>query len=56
MYRTRKYDIVVNVLGVCDQIMKIFYVLSGWQGSAADCRVLRDIVTMSHGLKVPQGR
>lgn len=46
-YRTRKGDIAVNVLGVCDRNMKFIYMLSGWEGSAADCRVLR--------LKVPQG-
>ncbi|KAK6152272.1 hypothetical protein DH2020_014907 [Rehmannia glutinosa] len=30
-------------------------VLSGWEGSAADCRVLRDAVTRRNGLKVPNG-
>ncbi|KAK6161944.1 hypothetical protein DH2020_001785 [Rehmannia glutinosa] len=43
-YRTRKCDITVNVLGVCDRNMKFIYVLSGWEGSTADCRVLRDAV------------
>ncbi|KAK6127054.1 hypothetical protein DH2020_039195 [Rehmannia glutinosa] len=54
-YRTRKCDIAVNMLGVCDRNMKFIYVLTGWERSAADCRVLRDAVTRPNGLKVPQG-
>ncbi|KAK6120839.1 hypothetical protein DH2020_045418 [Rehmannia glutinosa] len=34
--------------------MNFIYVLSGWEGSAADCRVLRDVVTRPNGLKFPQ--
>lgn len=54
-YRTRKGEIAVNVLGVCDRDMKFVYVLPGWEGSAADARVLRDAVNRTHGLKVPKG-
>ncbi|KAL0311986.1 UNVERIFIED_CONTAM: hypothetical protein Sradi_5597900 [Sesamum radiatum] len=32
------------------------YVLSGWEGSAADGRVLRDAVNRPTGLKVPTGK
>ncbi|KAL0463186.1 UNVERIFIED_CONTAM: hypothetical protein Slati_0206200 [Sesamum latifolium] len=35
--------------------MKFTYVLTGWEGSAADARVLRDAVTRNPGLKVPEG-
>ncbi|GFP88371.1 hypothetical protein PHJA_000980800 [Phtheirospermum japonicum] len=35
-YRTRKGGLAVNVLGVCDRDMWFTYVLSGWEGSAAD--------------------
>ncbi|KAL8474960.1 hypothetical protein ACS0TY_031398 [Phlomoides rotata] len=35
--------------------MRFVYVLLGWEGSVADCRVLRDTVIMSYGLKVPKG-
>ncbi|KAL0313178.1 UNVERIFIED_CONTAM: hypothetical protein Sradi_5717100 [Sesamum radiatum] len=38
-YRTRKGEVAVNVLGVCDRDMKFTYVLTGWEGSAADARV-----------------
>lgn len=52
-YRNRKGDITVNVLGVCDQNLKFIYVLTGWEGSAADSRVLRDAITGPTGLKIP---
>ncbi|KAL8556683.1 hypothetical protein ACS0TY_004218 [Phlomoides rotata] len=35
--------------------MKFVYVLTGWEGSAADSRVLRNAVTRNSGLKVPKG-
>ncbi|WVZ81723.1 hypothetical protein U9M48_029066 [Paspalum notatum var. saurae] len=40
--RSRKGDIVTNVLGVCAPDMQFIYVLPGWEGSAHDGRVLRD--------------
>nr|KAJ0187273.1 hypothetical protein LSAT_V11C900454820 [Lactuca sativa] len=52
-YRTRKNDIATNVLGVCSQDMQFIYVLPGWEGSAADGRVLRDALLRPRGLKVP---
>ncbi|KAK2656298.1 hypothetical protein Ddye_009350 [Dipteronia dyeriana] len=54
-YRTRKGHIATNVLGVCTCDLKFVYVLSGWEGSATDSRVLRDAVTRHNGLKVPFG-
>ncbi|KAK6139286.1 hypothetical protein DH2020_026964 [Rehmannia glutinosa] len=54
-YRNRNGDISVNVLGVCDWDMKFIYVFCGWEGSAADCRVLRDAITKPNGLRVPRG-
>ncbi|MFQ6619861.1 hypothetical protein Gotur_001048, partial [Gossypium turneri] len=35
-YRTRKGDIVTNMLGVCTPEMQFVYVLPGWEGSVAD--------------------
>ncbi|KAI3702588.1 hypothetical protein L6452_28332 [Arctium lappa] len=35
--------------------MNFVYVLSGWEGSSTDSRVLRDAVTRHKGLKVPFG-
>ncbi|KAG8388324.1 hypothetical protein BUALT_Bualt02G0113700 [Buddleja alternifolia] len=52
-YRNRKGQISVNVLAVCDTNMKYVYVLTGWEGSAVDSRVLKDVVARPNGLKVP---
>ncbi|XP_038698185.1 uncharacterized protein At2g29880-like isoform X2 [Tripterygium wilfordii] len=52
-YRNRKGEIATNVLGVCGPDMNFIYVLPGWEGSAADGRVLRDAVSRPNGLKVP---
>ncbi|GFP99130.1 hypothetical protein PHJA_002056900 [Phtheirospermum japonicum] len=54
-YRTRKGGVAVNVLGVPNRNMKFIYVLSGWEGSAADSRVLRDAICKPNGLRVPSG-
>ncbi|KAG6526108.1 hypothetical protein ZIOFF_016085 [Zingiber officinale] len=35
--------------------MNFIYVLTGWEGSAADARVLRDALTRDDSLKVPRG-
>ncbi|KAK2634306.1 hypothetical protein Ddye_029098 [Dipteronia dyeriana] len=54
-YRTRKGHIATNVLGVCTRELKFVDVLSGWEGSATDSRVLREAITRHNGLKVPFG-
>ncbi|GAV80741.1 LOW QUALITY PROTEIN: DDE_4 domain-containing protein, partial [Cephalotus follicularis] len=54
-YRTRKGDIATNVLAVCSQDMQFIYILPGWEGSAADGRVLRDAMRRRNGLSVPHG-
>ncbi|KAL6552673.1 hypothetical protein OROHE_008037 [Orobanche hederae] len=54
-YRTRKGCISTNVLGVCCPNMQFIYVLSSWEGSAHDGRVLRDAIARPSGLKVRQG-
>ncbi|RYR02112.1 hypothetical protein Ahy_B06g080940 [Arachis hypogaea] len=54
-YRTRKGKICTNVLGVCNREMGFVYVLSGWEGSASDSRVLRDVITRCNSLKIPHG-
>ncbi|XP_047949262.1 uncharacterized protein LOC125195109 [Salvia hispanica] len=55
-YRTRKGQISTNTLAACDRYMCFTYVLPGWEGSAGDARILRDVVTWPHGLKVPIGK
>ncbi|KAL8502018.1 hypothetical protein ACS0TY_021228 [Phlomoides rotata] len=54
-YRNRKGHCSVNVLGLCDMNMRFIYVLTGWEGSAADSRVLRDAIHWNNGLHVPRG-
>ncbi|KAM3203768.1 protein WVD2-like 7 [Capsicum annuum] len=54
-YRTWKGDIATNVLGVCNRNLNFTYVLPGWEGSAADGRVLQDAIVRHNGLKIPQG-
>ncbi|KAK5836062.1 hypothetical protein PVK06_011809 [Gossypium arboreum] len=41
------------MLGVCTPDMHFVYVLPGWKGSIANRRVLRDVISKRHGLKVP---
>ncbi|XVF50997.1 hypothetical protein PTKIN_Ptkin04bG0148500 [Pterospermum kingtungense] len=55
-FRTRKGDIATNMLCVRTLDMQFFYVLPGWEGSIADESVLRDAISMQHGLKVPHGK
>ena len=54
-FRNRKGNISVNVLGVVDRHMRFIYVLTGWEGSAADGKVLREAVSRESSLKVPVG-
>ncbi|KAM3342865.1 hypothetical protein P3S68_027831 [Capsicum galapagoense] len=54
-YRTRKREIATNVLGVCDRNLNFTYMLPGWEGSAADGRVLRDDIVRRNSLKIPEG-
>ncbi|KAA0052287.1 retrotransposon protein [Cucumis melo var. makuwa] len=54
-FRTRKGEIATNVLGVCDTKGDFVYVLAGWEGSAADSRILRDVLSRKNGLQVPKG-
>lgn len=46
----------MNVLAVCDRNMNFIFLLTGWEGSAADSRILRDAVSKPiHGFRVPAG-
>lgn len=54
-YRTRKGELCTNVLGVCTRDLMFSYVLAGWEGSAADSRVLRDAISRPNGLKITRG-
>jgi hypothetical protein len=55
-FRSRKGQVATNVLGVCAPDMQFIYVLPGWEGSAADGRMLRDALSRPTGLRVPRGK
>ncbi|XP_042027070.1 putative nuclease HARBI1 [Salvia splendens] len=54
-YRNRKGHITTNTLVVCDPQLRFTYLLPGWEGLAADSRILRDAISRPLGLKVPKG-
>ena len=54
-YRDSKGQVSINVLAAVNPGMEFMYCLAGWEGSAHDCRVLKDAVTRPNGLKVPKG-
>ncbi|KAL3647082.1 hypothetical protein CASFOL_008050 [Castilleja foliolosa] len=54
-YRNRHGKISQNVLAACNFDLEFMYVLSGWEGSAHDSKVLNDAITRRNGLKVAQG-
>lgn len=53
-FRNRKQSVSQNVLGVCDFHSKFTYILSGWEGSAHDGRILAD--AFAKGLILPSGK
>ena len=54
-YRDRKGNLSQNVLGVCSFDHKFQYILAGWEGSAADSRVLASALSRADPLVVPPG-
>ena len=56
-YRNRKGETTTNVLAACSHDAQFTYVLAGWEGLAADGRVLRDAINHRSGsLKVNEGK
>lgn len=53
-YRSRKGHICQNVMAVVSMDGKFIYLLTGWEGSAADSTVYNDAVAA--GLVIPRGR
>ncbi|CAL8162092.1 unnamed protein product [Prunus armeniaca] len=53
-YCNRHGTISQNVLAACNFDFEFIYVLSGWEGSTHDSRVLQDALTRRNGFKVPQ--
>ena len=55
-YRNRKGEITTNVLAAVTPNLQFTYVLTGWEGFAADGRVLKDALSRKNGLKAPKGK
>ncbi|XP_010480567.1 PREDICTED: putative nuclease HARBI1 [Camelina sativa] len=56
-YRNRKGQLSQNVLAACNFDLEFTYVLSGWEGSAHDAKVLNDALTRNtNKLIVPEGK
>ncbi|XP_026414488.1 uncharacterized protein LOC113310123, partial [Papaver somniferum] len=54
VYRNRHGITSQNVLAVCKFDLEFIYVISGWEGSAHDSKILNDAMTKRNGLKIPQ--
>lgn len=55
-YRNRHGIQSQNVLAACNFDLEFIYVLSGWEGSAHDSKMLSDALSRRNGLEVPQGK
>ncbi|KAF2299160.1 hypothetical protein GH714_030850 [Hevea brasiliensis] len=55
-YRGRKGIPIMNILAVCTFNLRFTYVLSGWEGSASDSRILENALTREDKLKVFKGK
>ncbi|XP_021827275.1 uncharacterized protein LOC110767919 [Prunus avium] len=55
-YRNRHGKISQNVLAACNIDLEFMYVLSGWEGSTHNSKLLSDALSRRNGLKVPQGK
>ncbi|XP_076949299.1 uncharacterized protein LOC143621898 [Bidens hawaiensis] len=55
-YRGRKGYPTITVLAACTFDLKFTYVLSGWEGTASDSRVLKDALTREDKLNTPDGK
>jgi len=55
-YRDRKGYTTQNVLAAYSFDLKFTYVLSGWEGTASDSRILKNALTRNDNLKISQGK
>ncbi|XP_042474829.1 uncharacterized protein LOC122056930 [Macadamia integrifolia] len=55
-FHDRKGNISQNILAVCDFDMKFTHILSGWEGSASDSRILDDAIRREGEAKLPVPR
>nr|KAJ0223646.1 hypothetical protein LSAT_V11C200081900 [Lactuca sativa] len=55
-YRGRKGYPTINVLAACTFDLKFTYVLTGWEGTASDSRIIKNTFTRDDKLLIPSGR
>ncbi|XP_016206692.1 protein ALP1-like [Arachis ipaensis] len=55
-FRGKKDHPTQNVLAACGFDMKFTYVLSGWEGTASDSRILKDALSREYPLRIPEGK
>ncbi|XP_021992189.1 uncharacterized protein LOC110889006 [Helianthus annuus] len=55
-YRGRKGYPTTNVLDACTFDLKFTYVLTGWEGTASDSRIIKNALTRDDKLVIPTGR
>ncbi|GJX72400.1 putative nuclease HARBI1, partial [Tanacetum coccineum] len=55
-FRGRKGYPTINVLVACTIDLKFAYVLSGWEGTASDSRIIKDALTRDDKLVIPEGK
>ncbi|KAI8551098.1 hypothetical protein RHMOL_Rhmol06G0158500 [Rhododendron molle] len=51
-YKSKKGEIATNVLGFCTRDLKFVYVLSGWERSVTDSRILQNAIERPEGLTI----
>ena len=54
-YRGRKEYPTQNILAACSFDLKFTYILPGWEGTTSDSRIMKNVLTRSHPLKIPEG-
>lgn len=54
-YRGRKGYPTINVLASCTFDLKFTYVLTGWEGTASDSRIIKNALTRDDKLLIPRG-
>ncbi|XP_052622257.1 uncharacterized protein LOC128127641 [Lactuca sativa] len=54
-YRGRKGYPTINVLAACTFDLKFTYVLTGWEGTASDSRIIKNAFTRNDKLLIPSG-
>ena len=55
-YWGRKGYPTQNVLVACSFDLKFTYVLSGWEGTTSDSRIIKSALTRNDNLKISQGK